>query len=36
MSLIKKAIYHNLESLTKPPTKEEALNYMAGAEGVFQ
>ena len=24
------------ESLTKPPTKEEALNYMAGAEGVFQ
>ena len=24
------------ESLTKPPTKEEALNYIAGAEGVFQ
>ena len=24
------------ESLTKPPTKEEALSYMAGAEGVFQ
>ena len=24
------------ESLTKPPTKEEALNYMAEAEGVFQ
>ena len=24
------------ESLTKPPTREEALNYMAGAEGVFQ
>ena len=24
------------ESLTKPPTKEEALNYMTGAEGVFQ
>jgi HEPN domain-containing protein len=24
------------ESLTKPPTKEEASNYMAGAEGVFQ
>lgn len=24
------------ESLTIPPTKEEALNYMAGAEGVFQ
>ena len=24
------------ESLTKPPTKEEALNYLAGAEGVFQ
>ena len=24
------------ESMTKPPTKEEALNYMAGAEGVFQ
>ena len=24
------------ESLTKPPTKEEALHYMAGAEGVFQ
>ncbi len=24
------------ESLTKPPTKEEALNYMAGAEGIFQ
>lgn len=24
------------ESLAKPPTKEEALNYMAGAEGVFQ
>ena len=24
------------ESLTKPPTKEEALSYLAGAEGVFQ
>ena len=24
------------ESLTKPPTKEEALNYMTGAEGVLQ
>jgi len=24
------------ESLTKPPTKEEALHYMAEAEGVFQ
>ncbi|MBU4583506.1 MAG: HEPN domain-containing protein [Proteobacteria bacterium] len=24
------------ESLTKPPTKEEALNYITGAEGVFQ
>jgi HEPN domain-containing protein len=24
------------ESLTKPPTKEEALNYMARAEEVFQ
>jgi HEPN domain-containing protein len=24
------------EFLTKPPTKEEALNYIAGAEGVFQ
>jgi HEPN domain-containing protein len=24
------------ESLTKPPTREEALNYMAGAEGIFQ
>jgi len=24
------------ESLTKPLTREEALNYMAGAEGVFQ
>jgi len=24
------------ESLTKPPTKEEALTYMDGAEGVFQ
>ena len=24
------------ESLTKPPTKAEALNYMARAEGVFQ
>ena len=24
------------ESLTKPPTKEEALSYMVGAEGVFQ
>jgi HEPN domain-containing protein len=24
------------ESLTKPPSKEEALSYMAGAEGVFQ
>jgi HEPN domain-containing protein len=24
------------ESLTKPPTKQEALNYIAGAEGVFQ
>lgn len=24
------------ESLTKPPTKAEVLNYMARAEGVFQ
>lgn len=24
------------ESLTKAPTREEALNYIAGAEGVFQ
>lgn len=24
------------ESLTKPPTKEEALGYLAGAEEVFQ
>jgi hypothetical protein len=24
------------ESLTKTPTKEEALSYMAEAEGVFQ
>ncbi|HBB16706.1 MAG: hypothetical protein A3J94_02850 [Syntrophus sp. RIFOXYC2_FULL_54_9] len=24
------------EFLTKPPTKEEALKYIAGAEGVFQ
>ena len=24
------------ESLTKAPTREEALNYMAEAEGVFQ
>jgi HEPN domain-containing protein len=24
------------ESLTKPPTQDEALNYMARAEGVFQ
>ena len=24
------------ESLTKPPTKEEAVNYMARAEKVFQ